>query len=163
RWATRAWSRSFSTPSRKVLRRTPTPPRSSRTAPSRWAARTAAASPRASTVSRSTSGTPTPSSTGWESGSEPTPHPSKSTSQGRAGRLRLLSPRGTVHELTWGRPLPGGGILIDVQGPSVTPDGRRVLFAGRRADDHGHFRLYEIHPDGTGLRPLTGGPDDPGC
>src|SRR5436190_5837911 len=32
----------------------------------------------------------------------------------REGRLRLLTPRGTVHELTWNKPLPDGGTLIDV-------------------------------------------------
>jgi hypothetical protein len=83
--------------------------------------------------------------------------------QAREGRLRLLTPRGTVHELTWGRALPDGGTLIDVMGPSVSDDGKRVLFAGRRADDAGRFRLYEVGINGNGLRPLTGGPDDPGC
>src|SRR5947209_12589906 len=34
--------------------------------------------------------------------------------QAREGRLRLLTPRGTVHELTWGKPLADGGTLIDV-------------------------------------------------
>jgi hypothetical protein len=82
----------------------------------------------------------------------------------REGRLRLLTPRGTVHELTWGKPLPDGGTLVDVMSPSVSLDGRRILFAGRKGDDgHGRFRLYEIGVDGTGLRALTGGPDDPGC
>jgi hypothetical protein len=81
----------------------------------------------------------------------------------REGRLRLLTPAGTVHELTWGKPLPDGGTLIDVQSPSVSLDGRRVLFAGRRGDGHGRFRLYEIGIDGRGLRQLTGGPDDDGC
>src|SRR5262245_60412905 len=82
----------------------------------------------------------------------------------REGRLRLLTPTGTVHELTWGKQLPGGGTLIDVMSPSVSPDGQRILFAGRKGgDDHGRFRLYEIGVDGRGLRPLTGGPDDGGC
>ena len=81
----------------------------------------------------------------------------------REGRLRLLTPRGTVHELTWGKPLPDGGTLVDVMSPSVSLDGKRVLFAGRRGDGHGRFRLYEVGVDGTGLRALTGGPDDPGC
>lgn len=81
----------------------------------------------------------------------------------REGRLRLLTPAGTVHELTWGKALPDGGTLIDVMSPTVSLDGRRVLFAGRRADGHGRFRLYEVGVDGSGLRQLTGGPDDPGC
>jgi hypothetical protein len=81
----------------------------------------------------------------------------------REGRLRKLTPDGTVHELTWGKPLPDGGMLIDVMSPSVTLDGDRILFAGRRADGHGRFRLYEVGLDGSDLRPLTGGADDPGC
>jgi hypothetical protein len=89
--------------------------------------------------------------------------PGKRLWAAREGRLRVLTPRGTVHELTWGKPLPDGGTLIDVMSPSVSLDGKRVLFAGRRADGHGHFRLYEVNLDGTGLRPLTGGPDDPGA
>jgi len=82
----------------------------------------------------------------------------------REGRLRLLTPRGTVHELTWGRPLPDGDTLIDVMSPTVTLDGKSVLFAGRKSgDDPGHFRLYEMRLDGSDLRPLTGGPGDPGA
>ena len=75
----------------------------------------------------------------------------------------MLTPRGEVHELTWGRPLPDGGALIDVMGPSLSLDGNTILFAGRRGDDHGHFRLYEVGIDGQGLRPVTGGPSDAGC
>ena len=90
-------------------------------------------------------------------------YPGKRLWAAREGRLRVLTPRGTVHELTWGKPLPDGGTLIDVMSPSVSLDGTRVLFAGRRGDDPGHFRLYEVNLDGTGLRPLTGGPDDPGA
>ncbi|QDU20903.1 TolB-like translocation protein [Urbifossiella limnaea] len=82
----------------------------------------------------------------------------------REGRLRLLSTRGTVHELTWGRALPDGGTLIDVMSPSVTLDGRSILFAGRKGgDDPGHFRLYEVQLDGSDLRPLTGQPGDLGA
>jgi hypothetical protein len=67
-----------------------------------------------------------------------------------------------VHELTWGKQLPDGSTLIDVMSPSVSLDGERILFAGRKtAEDH--FRLYEIGVDGSGLRQLTGGPDDEGC
>lgn len=80
------------------------------------------------------------------------------------GRLRLLDPDGRVYELTWGRPLPDGGTLVDVMSPSVSPDGRRVVFAGRRAPpDPGRWRLYEVGVDGRGLRQLTGGPDDAGA
>jgi hypothetical protein len=90
-------------------------------------------------------------------------YPGRRLWQAREGRLRLLTPRGTVHELTWDRPLPDGGTLIDVMSPSVSPDGSRIVFAGRRGDDHGHFRLYEVGLDGRGLRPLTGVASDPGC
>ncbi len=84
--------------------------------------------------------------------------------QAREGRLRLLTPRGTVHELTWGKPLPDGNTLIDVMSPAVSPDGTRIVFAGRKGgDDPGHFRIYEIAVDGDDLRQVTGGPDDPGC
>ncbi|MBN9121513.1 MAG: hypothetical protein J0I06_20585, partial [Planctomycetes bacterium] len=82
----------------------------------------------------------------------------------RAGRLRLLDTDGKVYELTWGRELPGGGTLTDVMGPSVSLDGKRILFAGRKAPpDAGRWRIYEVGVDGHGLKPLTGGPDDPGC
>jgi hypothetical protein len=48
--------------------------------------------------------------------------------------------------------------------PSISLDGERILFAGRKGgEDPGHFRLYEIGVDGSGLRQLTGGPDDEGC
>jgi hypothetical protein len=82
----------------------------------------------------------------------------------REGRLRRLDPDGKVYELTWGRALPDGGTLIDVMSPSVCLDGTQVLFAGRRAPpDAGRWRIYEVRLDGSGLRQLTGGPDDPGC
>lgn len=82
----------------------------------------------------------------------------------REGRLRVLTPHGTVRELTWEKPLPDGNTLIDVMSPSVTLDGKAVLFAGRKGgDDPGHFRLYEVNLDGTGLRQLTGGPGDSGA
>jgi hypothetical protein len=91
-------------------------------------------------------------------------YPGKRLWAAREGRLRLLTPRGTVHELTWGKPLPDGDTLIDVMSPSVSIDGKSVLFAGRKGgDDPGHFRLYEVKLDGSGLRPLTGGPDDEGA
>jgi len=80
----------------------------------------------------------------------------------REGRLRLLDDDGRLFELTWGRPLPDGSTLIDVMSPSVSLDGGRILFAGRRSE-HDRWRLYEIRTDASGLRPLTGGPDDRGC
>jgi hypothetical protein len=80
------------------------------------------------------------------------------------GRLRLLDTDGKVYELTWGRKLPDGGTLIDVMSPSVSLDGKRILFAGRRAPpDPGRWRIYEVGVDGSDLKQLTGGPDDPGC
>ncbi|MFM8273456.1 MAG: hypothetical protein ACKODX_14175, partial [Gemmata sp.] len=91
-------------------------------------------------------------------------YPGKRLWAASEGRLRALTPRGTVHELTWGKPLPDGGTLADVISPSVTLDGTKVLFAGRKGgDDAGHFRLYEVGVDGTGLRALTGGPGDTGA
>jgi len=85
--------------------------------------------------------------------------------QASEGRLRLLNSWGEVHELTWNRPLPDGGTLIDVMSPSVSADGKTIVFAGRRADDRdgGRFRIYSVHQSGSNLRPLTGGPDDSGC
>src|SRR5262249_50808677 len=84
--------------------------------------------------------------------------------QAREGRLRLLKPDGTVHELTWGKKLPDGSTLIDVMSPSISLDGTKVIFAGRKGPpDHGRFRIYEVGIDGSGLRQITGGPDDPGC
>lgn len=82
----------------------------------------------------------------------------------KEGRLRMLKPDGKVYELTWNRPLPDGGTLIDVMGPSVTLDARRILFAGRRAaPDPGRWRLYRVDIDGDHLEPITGGADDAGC
>src|SRR5262249_42682499 len=82
----------------------------------------------------------------------------------REGRLRLLDPDGKVYELTWGRQLPDGGTLIDVMSPSVSLDGKRILFAGRKAaPDPGRWRIYQVNVGGEGLHQLTGGPDDGGC
>lgn len=82
----------------------------------------------------------------------------------REGRLRLLDTDGKVYELSWDRPLPDGGRLIDVMSPSVSIDGRFVLFAGRKATpDPGRWRLYRVNVDGSELRPVTGLPADPGC
>jgi hypothetical protein len=80
------------------------------------------------------------------------------------GRLRLLDTDGKVYELTWGRELWDGSTLIDVMSPSITLDGKRILFAGRKAPpDPGRWRIYEVGVDGRGLRQVTGLPDDPGC
>ena len=80
----------------------------------------------------------------------------------REGRLRLLDDDGRLFELTWGRRLPDGSTLVDVMSPSVSLDGERILFAGRKSQDD-RWRIYEIRVDGSGLKPLTGGPDDLGC
>ncbi len=91
-------------------------------------------------------------------------YPGQPLWQAEEGRLRLLTAAGAVRELTWERPLADGGTLIDVMSPNVSPDGQTIVFAGRRpAPDPGHFRLYEVRVDGTGLRQLTGGPGDSGC
>jgi hypothetical protein len=82
----------------------------------------------------------------------------------REGRLRLLDVDGKVYELTWGRMLPDGGTLVDVMSPSVSLDGSRILFAGRKAvPDPGRWRIYSVDVDGRNLSPLTGGPGDQGC
>jgi hypothetical protein len=82
----------------------------------------------------------------------------------REGRLRLLDTEGRVYELTWGRPLPNGGTLIDVLSPSVSLDGKTVLFAGRQARaDAGRWRIFELELRTGLIRQRTGGPDDDGC
>jgi hypothetical protein len=82
----------------------------------------------------------------------------------REGRLRLLDTGGRVYELTWGRELPEGGTLIDVMSPSVSLDGKTILFAGRKAPpDPGRWKIFRVGVDGQGLTRLTGGADDPGC
>ncbi len=80
----------------------------------------------------------------------------------REGRLRLLDKDGRLYELTWGRRQPDGSTLVDVMSPSVSLDGERILFAGRKGE-HDRWRIYEIRVDGSGLKPLTGGPEDLGC
>lgn len=84
--------------------------------------------------------------------------------QAREGRLRIMSPSGAVRELTWGREVLGGGTLVDVMSPAVSPDARKIIFAGRRSPpDPGHFRLYEVDVTGEHLRQLTGLDRDDGC
>jgi hypothetical protein len=94
--------------------------------------------------------------------SEPYREPVQVPWAAREGRLRLLDGDGRLHELSWGRRLPDGSTLIDVMSPSVSLDGGRILFAGRKGGAD-RWRIYEIRVDGSGLKQLTGGPDDPGC
>ncbi|MSR52503.1 MAG: hypothetical protein EXS09_04350 [Gemmataceae bacterium] len=91
-------------------------------------------------------------------------YPGKISWASSEGRLRRLDPDGKVYELTWGRTLPDGSTLIDVMSPSIMRDGKRIVFAGRKAPpDPGRFRIYEVGVNGSYLRQITGGPDDPGC
>ena len=91
-------------------------------------------------------------------------YPGRGLWQAREGHLRLLTPDGEVFELTWGIKLSDGNTLIDVMSPSVSPDGKKIIFAGRKGPpDPGRFRIYEINVDGSNLRQITGGPDDLGC
>ncbi len=46
-----------------------------------------------------------------------------------------------------------------IRDPQVDYDARRILFSYRRSDSS-HFHLFEIRPDGTGLRQLTDGDCD---
>lgn len=59
----------------------------------------------------------------------------------RDGRVRELLPPGTFH---------------DVSDPSVSPDARRVAFAGVTGRDSA-WRIWVADLDGGGLRPVTGG------
>jgi HEAT repeat protein len=45
----------------------------------------------------------------------------------------------------------------EVQGPEVSFDGQRLLFAMRRDKAHDGFHIFEIRADGSGLRQLTEG------
>ena len=84
--------------------------------------------------------------------------------QSSDGRLRLLSTSGQVYELTWGRLLSDGSTIIDVLSPSVSIDGKRVLFSGRTGHpSSGRWRIFEVNIDGSGLRQLTGLSSDSGC
>lgn len=80
------------------------------------------------------------------------------------GRLRLLTTRGGVVELTWNRSLDDGSTLIDVMSPTVSVDGKRILFAGRKAaPDPGRWRIYEFDLTSDKLRQITGLAEDAGC
>lgn len=84
--------------------------------------------------------------------------------QSSDGRLRLLDTNGHVYELTWGRVLGDGSTIVDVLSPTVSLDGKRILFSGRAGPpNHGRWRIYEVNIDGSGLRRLTGCGDDAGC
>jgi hypothetical protein len=61
-------------------------------------------------------------------------------------------------------PAPGGTLRNltqlthgEVQGPEVSFDGRKLLFAMRRDKEHDGFHIFEANLDGTGLRQLTAG------
>jgi hypothetical protein len=45
----------------------------------------------------------------------------------------------------------------EVQGPEVSYDGTKILFAMRRDRDRDGFHIFEINTDGTGLRQITDG------
>jgi hypothetical protein len=45
----------------------------------------------------------------------------------------------------------------EVQGPELSFDGTKILFAMRRNKDRDGFHLFEMNTDGTGLRQLTDG------
>ncbi len=84
--------------------------------------------------------------------------------QAQEGRLRLLTSRGRVIELTWGKELPGGETIIDVMSPSISPNGNTVIFAGRSAKvDGGRFRIFTVNIDGSNLKLFSQGSEDTGC
>lgn len=64
------------------------------------------------------------------------------------GRLMVRRPDGTV------RPLIEDGIFLDVSGPTVSWDGKRIAFAATPAEDS-PWRIYMVNADGTGLKPVT--------
>jgi hypothetical protein len=72
---------------------------------------------------------------------------------GEGGRLCRLNLRTGKQIVILDEPLGG------VRDPQVHYDGRKILFSYRPAGSPS-FHLYEINIDGTGLRQLTGGPDD---
>ena len=65
---------------------------------------------------------------------------------GEEARIVLLSPGRNVRVLTKG--------FASASDPSVSFDGKRILFAGkRRAEDH--WNIFEMSLDGSGLRQIT--------
>ncbi len=64
--------------------------------------------------------------------------------------LTPARPDGTLRNLTQ---LQKG----EVQGPEVSFDGARILFAMRRDRDRDGFHIFEINADGSGLRQITDG------
>lgn len=100
----------------------------------------------------------------WADDSEGFTYPGAVSWTASEGRLRLLDTDSSVTELTWGRPLPDGGTLIDVMSPTVSLDGKRILFAGRKAAPNaGRWRIYSVGVDGSDLKQLTGIDADTGC
>lgn len=66
------------------------------------------------------------------------------------GRLLVRTPEGAV------RPLLSAGRLHDVAHPSVSWDGRTIVFAATAAPESA-WRIWAVGADGRGLRPLTRG------
>ena len=86
------------------------------------------------------------------------------------GRLLVLEADGKLRTLVdGGKPTPASLQLVDVNGPSVSYDGKQIVFAGlpmgdysnvEYAPDHGTqavgaWRIYMINADGTGLHRVT--------
>lgn len=78
------------------------------------------------------------------------PNRKKFASSGRLCRLNLRT--GEVKVIL---DVPGGS----VRDPCVHYSGDKILFSYRPAEEQ-HYHLYEINPDGTGLRQLTSAPRD---
>src|SRR5438874_1625037 len=64
------------------------------------------------------------------------------------GRLMVREPDGRLHALL------APGALFDASDPSVSWDGRRIVFAAVPAPGR-DWRLYTVEADGRGLRALT--------
>ena len=64
------------------------------------------------------------------------------------GRLLVLHPDGQVMDLTAGTP------IMDVQRPTVSFDGTKVVFSGVKSAEE-QWHIYEINLDSTGFRQLT--------
>lgn len=83
------------------------------------------------------------------------------------GKLLVREPNGTIRILIDGANPTGASLnLIDVNAPSVSYDGKRVVFSGLPAStagphstepgaNPGAWRLYVINADGTGLRKVA--------